>query len=183
MDITVMAILIVIVGSGVAFGIYVILKRKKNERKKFQNQGKNVFVQDGIDIRRQVLGPDKGAYFTGNLERQGTNIVNSPFRSVWQISFRNIDNGQIFQYCFGGHMWIGRARAYPGEVSLVLADDRMVSKTHCMIYELEGKLCLNDCHSKNHTYMNGVRVDAPVYLENRCILKVGDTRLEVEFGR
>ncbi len=182
-SVAVIAILGIVICIGMAFIIYVIVSHDKNEKNKYQRQGKNILVQDGVDVRRQILGLDKGAYFTSNLEEQDTSLLNGVTRSAWQIVYRNIDNGEIYRYRFCGHMWIGRVTEHPGETSLILTNDGMVSKTHCMIYEMEGRLCLKDQQSKNHTYLNGVRVDSPVYLENGCMLRVGDTRFEVEFGR
>lgn len=182
-SVTVIAILGIVICVGMAFVIYVIVIHSKNKEKKYQQQGRNIFVRDGVDVKRQVLGLDKGAYFTSNLEENDTSLLNGVTRSAWQIIYRNIDNGEIFRYHFCGRMWIGRAEEHPGETSLLLKNDGMVSKTHCIVYEVEGRLCLKDQKSKNHTYMNGIRVDSPVYLENGCILRVGDTRFEVEYRR
>lgn len=153
-------------------------------KKKYQNQQKNILVQNGIDVKKQILGSGKGEYFSGNPNDYDTNYINGPTYSTWRISFQNVESGEVSEFRFRQHMWIGRAILPHGdELRLVLTGDAKVSKNHCLVYESEGRLCLVDQNSKNHTYVNGKKVDKPVFLNNEDIIKIGNTKLKIEFGK
>lgn len=183
MDIIAVIILIIVIIIVGAFCIYLVLSRNSNKRERYQKQGKRIVVRDGIDIKYQTLGSEKGAFFTGNLSNRGTNIISGNARTVWSIWFQNIDTGSIYQYQFCNYMWIGRQDEHIGEIGMYFPQNYSVSKTHCKVYEQNRTLWVCDMKSKNHTYVNGMRADTPVNLLPGCILKVGDIRLEVRFEK
>lgn len=151
--------------------------------KKFRLR-KKVFVQNGIDIRQQMPGHGKGEYFAGNTANIGTVLVNGQVRPGWTIVFYNLATRERSQYHFAGQMTIGRAAdADETHVKMVIPGDGEISKNHCMIYEYEGKLCVADLNSKNHTYLNGVRLDAPAFLATGDMIRVGKKEFRVDFGK
>ncbi|MBU3876611.1 FHA domain-containing protein [Faecalicatena sp. AGMB00832] len=167
----------------VVFTIRKLLSGKEAQRKEYHNQRKNILVQNGIDVKKQMLGSGKGEYFSGNLREYDTNYVNGPIYSTWKISFQNLATGRIYQYRFRKQLQIGRVPVQNSDACLVLDGDSKVSKRHCIVYEGEGRLCLADQNSSNHTYVNGTRVKAPVFLNTGDVIKVGDTKLRAEFGK
>ncbi len=84
----------------VVFTIRKLLSGKEAQRKEYHNQRKNILVQNGIDVKKQMLGSGKGEYFSGNLREYDTNYVNGPIYSTWKISFQNLATGRIYQYRF-----------------------------------------------------------------------------------
>ncbi len=171
--------MLVIIGGAVAYHIVSGKKRRWNQ---YQNQAKGVLVKNGVDVRRQVLGEEKGEYFTGNLEKEGTVYVN-PNVTAWRIVFDDIVTGERKYIDFTRQMVIGRSNAEHYEPSrLALSGDNKVSRNHCRIYEHNGTLCLLDLGSKNHTYQNGTMVTKAVYLKNGDVIKVGRTQLRVTYN-
>lgn len=150
-------------------------------RKKYQRQRKNILIKGGVDIKKQMLGSDVGAYFSGNFNNNHTIAVSLP---VWKISFQDMKTGAVWHYQFRDRLYIGRV---PIEnmpvVQMVLSGDARVSKRHCMIYESQGRLCIQDLGSKNHTYVNGKRIAQASYLNSQDVLKIGNSSFKVEFDR
>lgn len=182
-NLIIMAVLILLIAGALIFVIHKLTGKNRDRRKKYQNQRNHILVQNGVDVKKQMLGSGKGEYFSGNLEEYDTSYINGPSYSTWRISFLNLGTGGMTQYRFRKQMWLGRIPPQQqGEVRLVLEDAR-VSKKHCVIYEGEGRLCLSDENSKNHTYVNGIKAERPVFLNNGDIIKVGNTRLKIEFGK
>lgn len=180
----IIVLLIVLIAAAVVFIVCRLAAGNKDGRRAYQNQQKNILVQNGVDIKKQTLGSGKGEYFSGNLNDYDTNYINGPVYSTWKISFQNLNTGAVSEFRFRHHMWIGRtASPDKDERRLVLSGDSKVSKSHCVIYEGEGRLCLADQNSKNHTYVNERRIENPVFLNNGDIIKAGDTVLKIEFGK
>ena len=63
---------------------------------------------------------------------------------------------------------------------LVLADSQ-VSRSHCTVIPRDGKLVVNDLNSTNGTFVDGVRVTAPVELPVGSILQVGGRAFKHEW--
>lgn len=159
-----------------------VLSRRKRRRNQYQNQSKSVLVRNGVDVKKQVLGGEKGEYFTGNLEKQGTYYMN-PAVTAWRIVFDNLNTGERLYIDFTRQMWIGRTTSgQSGVVKMTLPMDEKVSRNHCTIYESGGALCLQDLNSRNHTYLNGNIIINVVYLQNEDVIRVGDTQLRVQYN-
>ncbi len=93
-----------------------------------------------------------------------------------ELSLRVIEpptaRGQLYR--FGNEVTVGRA---PGcGVSL---GDATVSQLHARVFRHEGKLFVEDLGSTNGTWVNRVRVSAPVALRRGDRLQVGGTVMEV----
>lgn len=182
-----MIVIIVVVMLVIAFitlsvVIYSIRSGEKKRRRQYQNQSKSVLVKNGMDVKKQVLGDEKGDYFTGNLEKQGTYYVN-PAVTVWRIAFDNLITGQRILMDFTRQMWIGRSGAgWNQAAKMILSGDEKISRNHCTIYESGGVLCLQDLDSSNHTYLNGKIITNAVYLQNGDVICIGDTQLRVQYS-
>lgn len=179
--------IIIAVVLGVGFIIFaaiicVMMFGGKKRRNPYQNQYKSVLVRNGVDVKKQVMGGEKGEYFTGNLEKQETYYVNSAV-AAWKIVFDNLNTRERQYVDFSRQMWIGRTSRNQNEgVKLVLANDEKVSRSHCTIYEAGGTLCLQDLNSSNHTYLNGNIITKAVYLKNGDVIRVGNTQLRVQYS-
>lgn len=162
--------------------IYSIVSGRRKWQEPYQNQRKNVFVKNGVNVKKQVLGGEKGEYFTGNLEQGGTYYINSAML-IWRVSFDNLNTKKRIYKDFTRQMWIGRTDASQNEpVKLTLSDDSKISRSHCMIYEREGTLYLQDLKSSNHTYLNRKIITGAVCLKNGDVIQAGNTKLRVQYS-
>lgn len=162
--------------------LYNIISGQRRHGNQYQNQSKSVLVKNGVDVKKQVLGGEKGEYFTGNLERHGTYYVNTKVKT-WYIVFDNLNTGERIYREFVSQMRIGRSDSGPNEpVKLTVHGDERISRNHCEIYEDTGALCLQDLKSSNHTYLNGNVVTNAVYLQSGDVIRVGNTQLKVQYS-
>lgn len=162
--------------------IYNSLSERRRQRNPYQNQRKKVLVKNGVDVKKQVLGGEKGEYFTGNLEERGTRYVNLAIPS-YRVVFDNLNTRERLCMKFTRQMWIGRADGDSNEKGkLKLSGDEKISRNHCMIYENGGILYLQDLNSRNHTYLNGKVITDIVCLQNGDVIQVGDTQLRLQYS-
>lgn len=152
-------------------------------RRKKKQSGK-ILVQNGMNIGKTYIGSRKGDYFGGSRDLCDTYLAGDKNYRIWIISFVNLENGTLYRKKFRNTLWIGRTEIKDADkVCLCLAGDMRISKIHCVIYEWNDCLYLNDYQSKNHTYLNGNCISEPVRLHNGDVIKAGGTRLKVEFGK
>ena len=98
----------------------------------------------------------------------------------WKIILENTDTGEQYDFIFYDAVGIGRTtKDVAFEEFLPLPDDRKISKVHCSIVRSKDKLYLRDEGSKNHTYLNGRRIQKPILLQKADIISIGETDLEV----
>ncbi|MBU3876502.1 FHA domain-containing protein [Faecalicatena sp. AGMB00832] len=98
----------------------------------------------------------------------------------WKIILENTDTGEQYDFIFYDALGIGRTtKEVAFEEFLPLPDDRKVSKVHCSIVRSKDKLYLRDEGSKNHTYLNGRKIQKPILLQKQDIISIGETDLEV----
>lgn len=182
MDYVTIAVLAVSAASIVVLIVVICraLSGKGKNKNRYQNQSKNVLVRNGVDVKRQMLGGEKGDYFTGNLEKRGTYCVN-PADAGWRIAFDHLGTKERFYLDFTRQMWIGRSAPSNGDSKVVITGDEKVSRNHCTIFDRGGCLYLQDLNSKNHTYLDGIIVTTEVPLQNGSILRIGDTQLKIQY--
>ena len=155
---------------------------REKQRKQRPGRTRRVFVKTGVNIKKQMLGDEKGEYFTGKQDEEGTRLSNSSVR-MWRIVFDNLYTGERIYMDFSGRMQIGRRE--PGQCprgKLAVSGDNKISRNHCIIYEAAGKLYLQDLQSRNHTYLNGQQVVGSVCLKNGDVIRVGRTQLKVQYN-
>lgn len=56
-----------------------------------------------------------------------------------------------------------------------------VSRRHCKLYEYKGELAVRDLGSSNGTFVNGQRIDGPVFLQPGDQLRVGSVTLRADY--
>lgn len=98
----------------------------------------------------------------------------------WKIILENTTTEERFDFIFYDIVGIGRTtKEVAFEQFLPIPDDRKISKVHCAIVRNKDKLYLRDEGSKNHTYLNGKRVQKPILIQKEDIISMGETDLEV----
>ena len=181
---TAMAAVLVIAFIVLVIMVCYIVSGKKKRQTQYQSQNKKVFVKSGINVKKQVLGEEKGEYFTGNLEERGTYYINGANAvKSWRVVFDNLSTGERVYMDFSRQMWIGRGNSENNNRSkLEVMGDGKISRNHCTIYELNNALCIQDLKSSNHTYLNGRLLYDAAYLNNGDIITVGNTKLRVQYS-
>lgn len=95
--------------------------------------------------------------------------------SIGQIVVQREESGEdTFNIPSGGYVVIGRSSSADIQIS-----DLSISKLHCRITHRGDKFLLEDLGSRNHTYLNGEKIDAVVALQNNDLITAG--RVDVWF--
>ncbi len=98
----------------------------------------------------------------------------------WKIIFENVSTGDTYDFIFTNSVGIGRTTQDAAfEKFLTISNDKKVSKIHCSIECEKESLYLRDEGSKNHTYLNGKRVQRPILIQKEDIISIGETDLEI----
>lgn len=143
-----------------------------------------IIVQNGINVKEQRSEFAEGNHFAGSSDNYDTYLIGEPGYGIWKISFINTRTGTQYRIKFGGALWIGREEQMDrSRICLSIANDLKISKSHCVIYDVNGQLYIKDLGSKNHTFLNGKKVGQPLPLMNGDLLRIGNTALKAEFGR
>lgn len=65
--------------------------------------------------------------------------------------------------------------------TIVLADDAAISRRHALITHQDGSYLIQDAGSANGTYLNDQRIAEPQPLSNGDVVRLGQTRLTIQF--
>lgn len=101
-------------------------------------------------------------------------------RRRWKVILDDVDTRDRFSFIFYDTLGIGRSEGTDDyEEFLSLPDDHKISKIHCAIVRNRDKLYLQDEGSKNHTYLNGERIEKPILIQKEDMIGIGETKLEI----
>ena len=89
---------------------------------------------------------------------------------------RGAQPSRVFDLEVDGAVVVGRS---PSRSGLVLDGDLGISGAHLRIFDREGVLYVEDLHSTNGTFLNGVALDGPYRLKDGDLLLMGGTELRV----
>ena len=104
----------------------------------------------------------------------------APKTKRWKLILENVDTQERYDFIFYDSFGIGRTtKEVAFEEFLPLPDDKKISKVHCSIVRSKDKLYLRDEGSKNHTYLNGKKIQKPILIQKEDIISIGETDLEV----
>ena len=96
----------------------------------------------------------------------------------WKVILEDDDTQERYSFIFYDALGIGRTtKEVAFEEFFSLPDDRKISKVHCAIVRNGDKLYLRDEGSKNHTYLNGRRIQKPILIQKEDIISMGETDL------
>ena len=98
----------------------------------------------------------------------------------WKIILEDMSSGDINDFIFVQSVGIGRTtQDVAFEKFLSIPEDKRISKVHCSITMIDDGLYIKDEGSRNHTYLNGKKVQKPVLLQKEDVISIGETDLEV----
>lgn len=145
------------------------LKRKSAEKKLHSNKGKAASAQ------RAPKSAEKKK--SAPAEKKKPVVQN---KRRWKIILEDMSTGEVYDYIFVQAVGIGRTEQDVSyEKFLALPSDRRISKVHCSIFANQDRLYLRDEGSKNHTYLNGKRVQKPMAIQKEDVISIGETDLVV----
>ena len=98
----------------------------------------------------------------------------------WKIVLEDMATEEIESFIFYNSVGIGRTtQDVSFEKFMSIPDDKRISKVHCSITMIDDGLYIKDEGSKNHTYLNGKKIQKPVLLQKEDVISVGETDIEV----
>lgn len=174
----VLAVLIVVT---IIVTIVTIVKERKEYKKDELDDDYGIddddYDDDGYDSDEYDDRPArKGRKQSSAVKEEPASAKNKRFK----IILENTDTQERYDFIFYDIVGIGRTtKEVAFEKFLSLPGDRKISKVHCAIMKNKDKLYLRDEGSKNHTYLNGKRVQKPILLQKEDIISIGETDLEV----
>ena len=138
---------------------------KKKEAKKNANKKSQAHSNEIIDIKSSEVNVRKPK-------------VKKPRRL--KIILEDMSSGDMKDFIFVESVGIGRTtQEVAFEEFFSIPDDKRISKVHCSITMIDDGLYIKDEGSRNHTYLNGKKVQKPVLLQKEDVISIGETDLEV----
>lgn len=136
--------------------------------------GKYVGENHGADYRPLLDDIDEW----NDTAIRGTTHVTSSFSYVY-VRLYQFYTGKTYDACLENTLQIGRVESQGTTAALVL-DDPMVSKKHCMLYRRGDQILIQDLESKNHTYVNGCKIEGAVPICHGDQLSLGQSRYQFQ---
>ena len=111
-------------------------------------------------------------------------IVDSEYRTEkprrWKIVLEDMATEEVESFIFYNSVGIGRTtQDVSFEKFMSIPNDKRISKVHCSVTMIDDGLYIKDEGSKNHTYLNGKKIQKPVLLQKEDVISIGETDIEV----
>lgn len=126
--------------------------------------GQYRIIDEGIEEENTVLN--------------GKRAVTSSFSLVY-IRLYQLYTGKCYDSSLEYTLQIGRSGENSTGAVLIL-DDPMVSKKHCMLYRRGDQILIQDLESTNHTYVNGCRIEGAVPITHGDQLALGKSQYQFQ---
>lgn len=110
---------------------------------------------------------------------RGKNSVTSSFSYVY-VRLYQLYTGRCYDAYLENTLQIGRAGSQKGNTPVMILDDPMVSKKHCMLYRRGDQILIQDLESTNHTYVNGSCIQGAVPITHGDHLSLGRSQYQFQ---
>ena len=176
-------IILIVLAALIAVTIIVTIVTIVKERKEYRHYEldeayggeSDDYDDDDYDDRPPVRKKKQAAGQTPKMPPAGAGK-----KRRWKIILEDPDTGERYSFVFYDSIGIGRTtKDVAFEEFLSLPGDMKISKVHCAIVRSKDKLFLRDEGSKNHTFLNGKKVQKPIVIQKEDIISMGETDLEV----
>lgn len=132
-------------------------KQEKRKREPVEDEDDDVKVAEPVRKKRREPAPRR-----------------------WKIVLEDMSTGEAKSYIFYNSVGIGRTtQEVSYEKFMSIPTDKRISKVHCSITMIDDGLYIKDEGSKNHTYLNGKKIQQPVLLQKEDVISIGETDIEV----
>lgn len=179
-------IILIVLAVLILVTIIVTIVTIMKERKEYRNyELDDEYDEDEDDEDDELMDEDDDEYDDSppRRRRQSSSAKREALggrRRRWKIILENQDTEEGYDFIFYDSIGIGRTtKDVAFEKFLSLPYDKKISKVHCSIVRSQDKLYLKDEGSKNHTYLNGKKIQKPVMIQKEDIISIGETDLEV----
>ena len=134
------------------------------------------------------VGENQGADFRQILDDidemdqtiiKGKKSVTSSFSYVY-VRLYQLYTGKCYDAYLENTLQIGRAGNQKGNTPVLILDDSMVSKKHCMLYRRGDQILIQDLESTNHTYVNGSCIQGAVPITHGDHLALGSSQYQFQ---
>lgn len=170
-------IILLVLGVLIITTIVVTIVTIVKERKEYKNYELDDIEDIDDDDEDEDDYDDRSA---SKAKKSGSSNGSGGNKRRWKIILENTDSGERHTYIFFEGLGIGRTTKEAAfEEFFPIPYDKKISKVHCAIVRNRDKLYLRDEGSKNHTYLNGKKVQKPVFIQKEDIISIGQTDLEV----
>ena len=147
---------------------------KKHSHKKEKSGKRRINKNVSYDVKKEEDEEDD--YDVRIVETE--NRKETPRR--WKIILEDMATEEIESFIFYNAVGIGRTtQDVSFEKFMSIQDDKRISKVHCSITMIDDGLYIKDEGSKNHTYLNGKKIQKPVLLQKEDVISIGETDIEV----
>ena len=107
------------------------------------------------------------------------NSVTSSFSFVY-VRLYQLYTGKCYDTYLENTLQIGRVGSQKGNTPVLILDDPMVSKKHCMLYRRGDQILIQDLESTNHTYVNGSCIQGAVPITHGDHLSLGSSQYQFQ---
>lgn len=108
---------------------------------------------------------------------KGKYTVTSSFSCVY-VRLYQLYTGKCYDSYLENTLQIGRSGG--NAAAVLILDDPMVSKKHCMLYRRGDQILIQDLESTNHTYVNGCRIEGAVPITHGDQLSLGNSQYQFQ---
>lgn len=183
----IIAALVLILAAGSLIAVLLTIRYRNRQQNTVYNKN-DLIVNEGIDVETGQMGSNQNKYFRGmSGEIPDTMFIGGQHgqsyastNSVSQVIFCNVETGRTVTRELGNYLMIGRS-CRQEEYFLQISENTMVSGVHCCIGREQGMVYLEDCDSRNHTYLNGRQVYQREYIKSGDIVALGPEQYRVTF--
>jgi len=184
---TVLLVLAILVIFSIIFTIGGMFRERKDYRG-FLRQNRDGLAADGGHLRKPVKKAsankqEKRVERNRNVEKRETPRRESAKEETkklrWKIILTDPDTLEDYEYIFYDSIGIGRTKNLTDYEEFLMVNDSRVSKVHCAIVSRNDKLFLRDEGSRNHTFLNGKKLQRPAVIQKDDVIIIGGTRLEI----
>ena len=148
---------------------------------KSHNYHQTIFLSGG-----RYAGEHQGGQYRivdGGLETEdtllkGKNSVTSSFSLIY-IRLYQLYTGRCYDSYLENTLQIGRSGGN-GTTQVLVLDDPMVSKKHCMLYRRGDQILIQDLESTNHTYVNDFQIQGAVPITHGDRLSLGKSQYQFQ---
>jgi hypothetical protein len=142
------------------------------------------YLLDDVEDDEEEMVISKRPVRTSTHTQQGRSAKSSSGKSEarrrWKVILENRNTSECYDYIFYDAVGIGRTvQEVAFEQFMSIPKDQKISKVHCSIIRSGDRLYLRDEGSKNHTYLNGKRVQKPIMIEKEDVISIGETDIEI----
>lgn len=138
--------------------------------------GENAGKASSMEWHQIIDGVDDSVDTVFNTKEQP---VTSAFSYLY-IRLYQPETGRCYDAYLENTLQIGRSENQTGNTPVLIIDDPMVSKKHCMLYRRGESILISDLQSTNHTYVNGSCIQGAVPITHGDHLVLGGSQYQFQ---